>query len=161
MLVMFLNESGDHDLTRLDDPSRAVFVLGGVIVDSAYARTVLEPRVRALKQSFFGREDLVLHTADMVRARSGFESLAAEEARAAFVEQLNALMAELEYRVLACVVRKPEILERGDASAVDVYREALGVLVERFCDELGNSVDNGLIVAEKRRPDLDRALPRA
>jgi len=34
--VMFLDESGDHSLTRID-PQYPMFVLGGIIVDREYA----------------------------------------------------------------------------------------------------------------------------
>lgn len=37
MKVLFLDESGDHNLTVID-PLYPVFVLGGVIMDRDYAR---------------------------------------------------------------------------------------------------------------------------
>ena len=36
MKVLFLDESGDHNLSVID-PSYPIFVLGGVIVDQDYA----------------------------------------------------------------------------------------------------------------------------
>ena len=43
MKTLFLDESGDHNLSVID-PSYPLFVLGGVIMDSDYARDVLTPR---------------------------------------------------------------------------------------------------------------------
>ena len=43
MRVMFLDESGDHNLAVID-PSYPLFVLGGVIVDQRYAEGPLERR---------------------------------------------------------------------------------------------------------------------
>jgi hypothetical protein len=60
MKVLYLDESGDHSLTRID-PQYPVFVLGGIIVDQAYARDDMEPRPRAFKLRMFARDDLVLH----------------------------------------------------------------------------------------------------
>ena len=90
MKVMFLDESGNHDLTIANKEEHPVFVLGGIVMDIAYARTVMEPRVRRLKQDFFGREDIVLHTADIVRAKKAFEELKDAAFRAEFYEELNA-----------------------------------------------------------------------
>lgn len=61
---MFLDESGDHSLTVID-PQYPVFVLGGVIVDRAYASGEMARRVRQFKLDLFGRDDLILHTADI------------------------------------------------------------------------------------------------
>jgi Protein of unknown function (DUF3800) len=70
MKVLFLDESGDHNLSVID-PSYPLFVLGGVIMEEAYAREVLTPRLAEFKRQLFGREDIVLHTADITRNRNG------------------------------------------------------------------------------------------
>ena len=45
MKVMFLDESGNHDLRKIN-PTYPVFVLGGVIVDRAHLRNTIEPEMR-------------------------------------------------------------------------------------------------------------------
>src|SRR5437016_3302319 len=97
MMTLYLDESGDHSLVKID-PQYPVFVLGGVIVDAAYGSAVLEPRLRDFKRELFDRDDLILHTADIARNRNGFESLVDSTFRARFYERLNALMRELDYR---------------------------------------------------------------
>ncbi len=74
MKLMFLDESGDHNLTIID-PQYPVFVLGGVIVDQEYAQGEMDDRVRRFKLDLFGRDDLILHTGDITRNRSGFERM--------------------------------------------------------------------------------------
>ena len=45
---MFLDESGDHNLNpKRINPVYPIFVLGGVIVDRAYARNVIAPAISA------------------------------------------------------------------------------------------------------------------
>jgi hypothetical protein len=160
MKVMFLDESGDHSLDKID-PQYPLFVLGGVILDRTYARTVVEPRLQELKKHFFEREDIILHTADIIRAKNGFERLKDAAVRSEFFEELNAMMRELDYKVIACVVRKDMHLAKYKKNAVDPYMLSLEVLVERFCREIGTVLDGGMIYAEKRGPDLDDALERA
>lgn len=89
--VMFLDESGDHSLTVID-PQYPVFVLGGVIVDRAYASGEMALRVREFKLDLFGRDDLILHTADIVRKKHGFEQLKDYGFRNRFYAELNSLM---------------------------------------------------------------------
>ncbi len=80
MKVLFLDESGDHNLAVID-PSYPLFVLGGVIVDARYAEGALEDGLRDFKRRLFGRDDLILHTADITRNRGGFERFKEPEFR--------------------------------------------------------------------------------
>jgi len=157
MKVLYLDESGDHSLTRID-PQYPVFVLGGIIVDQAYARDEMEPSLRAFKIRMFARENLVLHTADITRNRNGFERLQDPAFRTAFRTELNQLMRRLEYQVIACVIRKDQHLEEDTVAALDPYFLGLRFLVERFGLELGPGPGRGLVVAEKRGVTLDRQL---
>lgn len=160
MKTLFLDESGDHNLSVID-PSYPLFVLGGVIMESDYARDVLTPRMAEFKRQMLGREDIVLHTADITRNRNGFERLKDPGFRVEFYNRLNAMMRELEYRVMACAIRKDEHLVRYGMAALDPYLMSLDILVERFCMDVGDVEDGGLIVAERRGPTLDHELELA
>lgn len=157
MKVLFLDESGDHNLSVID-PSYPLFVLGGVIVEQAYAEGPLEAAVSDFKQRLFGRGDLILHTADITHNRNGFEQLKEPAFRERFYAELNALLRSLRFQVVACVIRKQDHLARYGVAALDPYMLSLDVLVERFCMDIGHREDGGVIVAEKRDPTLDRQL---
>lgn len=160
MKVLYLDESGDHNLSVID-PQYPLFVLGGVIMEQAYAEGELHRRLSALKRDLFGRSDLVLHTADITRNRNGFEALQDTAFRTEFYRQLNLLMREARYSVVACAIRKGEHLARYGVAALDPYMLSLDVLVERFCMDVGNRRSGGLIVAEKRGATLDHQLELA
>jgi len=157
---MYLDESGDHSLDKID-PEYPIFVLGGIIVDGAAIRRQIDRKLEYLKEAYFGRPDLILHTADIVRARNGFESLRNRSERADFYEALNDVMRGVDFQVVACVIKKDEHLAQYGADAIDPYMLSLRVLVERFCHEIGDIPDGGLICAEKRGPELDHALETA
>lgn len=157
---MYLDESGDHNLDKID-PRYPMFVLGGIIVDRSYVRTVMGPRIRRLKDEFLGDPGIVLHTTDISRARNGFESLKDPGFRREFYAELNAMMRELEYQVVACVIDKPKLAAQYRKHASDPYHYSLEVLVERFWEELGECTDGGIIYAEKRGEPLDYALLEA
>jgi hypothetical protein len=158
--MMYLDESGDHNLKSIN-PVYPVFVLGGVIVERAYVRDVIEPRMRQFKREHFERDDVILHTVDMGKGRGDYAFLANPTRRAAFYADLNAMLRELDYKVAACVIKKPDHMRKYGLNAADPYMYSLDILVERFCKELGDELDAGFICAEKRNPGLDRDLMRA
>jgi hypothetical protein len=160
MKVMYLDESGDHSLTTID-PQYPMFVLGGVIVDLDYAQGELSERVRQFKLDLFGRDDLILHTADIARNKNGFEGLADTSFRQRFYNELNTLMQDLRYTIVACAIKKDAHLTKYGLNAVDPYLLSLDILVERFCFEIGDIEGGGQIIAEKRDPTLDRQLDLA
>ena len=157
MKALYLDESGDHNLTVID-PNFPVFVLGGVIVEQDYAEGAITQALNEFKQEMFGTTNIVLHTADIVRNRDGFEKLKDNGFRTRFYARLNELMRRLEYTVVACVIHKDEHLLRYGSLARNPYFLGLHVLVERFCFEIGNVFRGGSIVAERRDPTLDRSL---
>ncbi len=160
MKVLFLDESGDHNLSVID-PQYPMFVLGGVIMEVDYAKGALTDALNDFKRRMLGRSDIVLHTADIIRNRNGFERMKDAGFRAEFLDGLNALMRGADYRVVACSVHKTAHLARYGFGALDPYMLSLNVLVERFCLDVGNVARGGIIVAEKRDPVLDRGLDLA
>jgi hypothetical protein len=160
MKVLFLDESGDHNLLKID-PQYPLFVLGGVIMDETFARDELPRELDAFKRELFGRSDLVLHTADINRNKNGFERLKDTGFRDAFREALNDLVRRLPFMVVACAVHKNDHLSRYGMAAVDPYLFSLDVLVERFCFEIGKRDAGGVIVAERRDRVLDHGLELA
>ena len=93
MKALFLDESGDHNLSVID-PQYPLFVLGGVIMDKEYANGPLNDALNKFKYEMFGRTDIVLHTADITRNRNGFEAMKSGAFRNRFYERLNELMVE-------------------------------------------------------------------
>jgi hypothetical protein len=158
--ALYLDESGDHNLAVID-PQYPLFVLGGVIMERRYAESELPRELDAFKRALFGHTDLVLHTADIVRNRNGFEEMKDAAFRARFLESLNALMQRLRYTVVACAIRKTHHLGRYGDAATDPYLMSLDVLVERFCFEVGTARAGGVVVAERRGPELDARLEGA
>tara|TARA_B110000008_G_C16840148_1_gene512314 strand:- start:250 stop:984 length:735 start_codon:yes stop_codon:yes gene_type:complete len=158
--VLFLDESGDHNLSVID-PQYPLFVLGGVIMDLDYAKGAATRTIGAFKEALFGDSNIHLHTADIARNRNGFEDLKKPEYRQRFYDELNILMRKLDYEVMACVIKKEAHLQSYGLAALDPYMLSLDILVERFCMMVGDHENGGIIVAEKRDPTLDRQLDLA
>ena len=110
------------------------------------------------KYDLFGRTDIVLHTADIVRNRNGFEGLEDARFRKNFYERVNSLVGVLDYSVIACAIRKDYHFRHYGAAAIDLYRISLHKLAELFCDEIGEVRNGGMIIAESRNRTLDQDL---
>jgi hypothetical protein len=152
---LFLDESGDHSLDKID-PQYPMFVLGGVLINAAdYDR--IEARWKLMKRELFGRDDIIIHTADLTRNKNGFERMKETAFRERVYKELNALMAELPYKIIGCAVRKDDHLDRYGMSAVDPYHLSLNVIVERAYFAVGKK-GKLHIIAESRDTTLDRML---
>lgn len=69
-------------------------------------------------------------------------------------------MDEIDYMVVACVIKKNEHLTRYGLAAIDPYMLSLRILVERFVMEIKNRGSGipGQIIAESRDEALDNEL---
>lgn len=156
MKFLFLDESGDHNLVKIDI-QYPMFILGGVIIDEEYL-PILNKKVNDFKLELFGNKDIILHTADITRNKNGFEKLKQKEFRENFYSKLNILMNELQYSIVACAIKKDEHIEKYGDSAIDPYLLSLNVIVEKFCLYLRHNNELGSIIAEKRDRTLDHEL---
>lgn len=158
MKIMFLDESGDHNLSSID-PQYPVFVLGGVIIEEHYYYQTVVPLFEKFKLELFNDKNVILHTADIGRNRNGFENLNNSATRNKFIKKLNELMSNLDYKVIACIIRKKEHLKKYGLHALDPYLISLDVLVEQFMFEIQNTYE--LIIAESRGTLLDAEIELA
>ena len=159
MKTLGLDESGDDNLEKID-PAYPVFVVGDVILEDDYIPTA-EEVIREFKQALFGRDDFVLHTAEIMQSRGVFSRLRQPGFRQEFYEQLNDLVRSLEFSVIACAVRKDHYAPGSQTLDRDLYRLALRSLTNQFCEIIGDHRNGGRIRAERRRPDVDQAVERS
>jgi len=157
---MFLDESGDHSLDKID-PQYPTFVLAGCVFDETYHNAIAQKEVNDFKKRFFGSSDIILHTADITRNRGCFEELKDTEFRIHFYNELNELMRNLEYTIVACVIKKDKHLEKYGLAALDPYMLSLDCIVERFVFILREHGEKGIMVAESRNDILDNQLELA
>jgi len=157
-LILFLDESGDHSLSKID-PQYPVFVLCGVIIDEDYHNGVATDALNQFKEQLFGRRDIILHTLDFTRNHAGYEAMASHDFRVRFFGELYALIGALDFKVVACVIRKQEHLKKYGLHAVDPYMLSLSILIERFIFDCGSV--GGSVIAEARDATLNNALELA
>lgn len=160
MKIMFLDESGDHNLEKIDS-QYPIFVLAGAVFEMDYYLKKVKKEIKKAKKDLFGKKKVILHTADIYRNRNGFEELKDEKFRKKFYKRINKLIDDLSFEIIVAAIAKKKHWEKYGISAIDPYLLSLEFLVERFIFSLDETDKKGLIVAESRNPQLDNQLELA
>lgn len=157
-LIVYLDETGDHTL-ELVDKEFPLFALALLICEQSDYTQKIVPAVNQLKMDFFGHEAVILHSRDIRRAQGEFLFLRNESKRTEFIERLNGIMAENDYRVIASVIRKQHHKDRYGMSAENPYDLALLFCLERLLPMLEERKQTRVqIVAERRGKKEDDEL---
>jgi len=161
MKLMFIDEFGDHNLDpKKIDKTYPVFVLAGCVFDEDYYNNTFVPAFNSFKKALFGRDDICLHTLEMSRPEKSkdkrFLLFRDKHFRAKFYEELNKLMKNTEFTLIACTILKSRYVARYGLSALDPYLLSFDNLVNRLIYDLKKN--RGKIFAEKRLDNLDQQL---
>lgn len=157
MKIMFLDESGDHNLLVLDK-DYPIFVLGGCIMDEKEHEERVTPALASFKKELFGTEKIILHFRDYARSVNGFEQMRRADFRLRFYVGLANVIRGINFVLLACIVDKEKHLDKYQLRAMDPYLFSLEILVERFAYYLKEVNDRGVIIAESRGQQLDNEI---
>lgn len=156
MYYLFLDESGDHNLIKIDK-NYPVFVLAGCIVESNYHNSTFMKEVVNYKIKLFKTNKILIHTADITRNKNGFEELKDDSFRKKFYNETNKLMKKLDFTLIACVIDKVKHLNKYEYPD-GPYELSLQCLLERFYYFLFENNSKAMIIAESRDNFLDDRL---
>jgi len=159
--LVFVDESGDHNLARID-PQFPVFVLLFVIVrkDDYVARVC--PDLQRFKFSYWGHDEVVLHEHEIRKPHGDFLFLLQKPLRERFLEELSAMMAALPATLIAVVIDKTAFVDRYYAP-VNPYDYALEAGLERVFRHLEterqlSSPTSVVVECRGRREDAELEL---
>jgi hypothetical protein len=146
MKILFLDESGDHNLNFLD-PNYPVFVLAGCIMSQKDHDEILAPQMKEFKKNIFGSDRIILHYMDYTRNQNGFELMSGAPFRNDFYKQWNCIIAGTDFKLVSCIVDKNKHKEKYKTLAIDPYTLSLEIVIERFVKSLEREKEKGFIVA--------------
>lgn len=156
-LIAYLDETGDHTL-ELVDKAFPLFALVLLVCDRDYYINKVTPTVNQLKMDYFSHEAIILHSRDIRKAQGDFGFLTNPEKRKEFVERINKMMTELDYTLIATVIKKQEHKDKY-THAENPYDLALKFALERFLPMLEETKQTEItIIAEARGKNEDRDL---
>jgi hypothetical protein len=156
MQVMFLDESGDHSLDKID-PQYPMFVLAGCIFDFDYYSKVVEPEANKLKMKYFGRTDVILRSYDIRKQKKDFSFLVDMKKRKAFYADLDVLMHSLDYTIITAAIEKNK-LKNQYSTPGNPYYLCLQFILERSVMYLGRSGKKMIFRIESRQTHNDEKL---
>lgn len=160
MKTLFIDETGDHSLSKIDS-SYPIFVLSGVIIDDDYHSDELTAQLDAFKMKHFATTDIVLHSKEMTHPQSARSSryMKFMDAgfRRKFYKDFERLLEKLDISLVACVIMKSKHFAKYGLEAKDPYLLSFDNLINRLVFDLDDSA-KGNIVAESRNSVLDNQL---
>lgn len=161
---IYIDESGDHGLTGLDDDSRRYLGLTGCIVGQEYYRVSLHPAIEDLKQRHFPHnpdEPVILHRREIVDRKGPFWRLRDPAAKSGFDQDLLDLLFDQEYTLVTVVIDKKSNQERTGKAVYHPYHYCLAAILERYCGFLNLYSAEGDVMAESRGGAENRQLTAA
>lgn len=159
--VLFMDESGDHNLESIDKNFPA-FCLAGCIFERAYYKEVVRPAVESLKQRFWGRTDIILHSSEIRKHSGAFTFLGIPTKRNEFYAAINELIANLDFTIIAVVILKQAHLDHYGDGARHPYHLSLEFIMERYSMLMNRKEKDaeGYMMAESRGLKEDDLLKR-
>lgn len=159
MKVLYLDESGDHSLIKIDEQF-PVFCLAGSIVDIEEFQKNTSPKIDHLKERYFHSKDIILHSREIRKREAPFQALMKRQIRESFFHELDTLIAEIPMTIIAAVILKKQLKDRYRDPA-NPYTIALTFIIEQFLDFLKEVDDVGYVSIESRDPKADGDVSRA
>jgi hypothetical protein len=156
MKLMFLDESGDHSLEKID-ATYPVFVLAGCVFDFDYYHSVVEPAIQALKRKHFGNSDIILRSYDIRKQKGSFSILVDKKKREEFYADLNKEMIGLKYVIIAAAINKHDFKKQYSAPN-NPYHLCFRFIMERAIMFIGREKESLMFRIESRETHNDRKL---
>jgi hypothetical protein len=156
--IIYVDESGDHNL-EVVDPFYPVFVLGCCLLRKADYINVVSPAIQALKFKHWGHDMVILHAHEIRKSTGDFTFLLNPTLRPHFMADVNQLMLEAPFTLVASVIKK-EQLKKHTAQPDNPYNIALQLCLEQATMLLEAQGQIGIthVVVESRGIQEDRAL---
>ncbi|MEK0448230.1 MAG: hypothetical protein RL088_498 [Verrucomicrobiota bacterium] len=160
--LVFVDESGDHELSKID-PQYPVFVLLFCIIrKSDYVEQVC-PNLQRFKFEFWGHDEVVLHEHEIRKPHGDFLFLLQKAVRERFLAGLGAQMEKLPATVVAVLIDKPAFVSRyhHPVSPYDYAMETGLERVFRYMEDKQQGSKLTPIIVERRGRREDNELELA
>jgi hypothetical protein len=153
--IIYVDESGDHSLTSIDE-NFPVFCLAFCIFKKSDYMQIAVPLLQALKFRWFGHDTTVMHESDIVKRRKAFSFLQYDDLRDRFMKDLDEVVRQMPMKVSAAIIFKDR-LKRRYVNPENPYQLGLLFCMEvahKFLKERGSHETRCHIVCESRSPKV-------
>lgn len=157
---LFMDESGDHSLSRVNQ-NFPVFVLSGLLFsEQAYADVCF--KVNDFKRKYFGTTEVILHSREIRKCEGAFKILFDLDIKRKFYTDLNKILSQSDYKIVASAIDKDKHIQKYGKLADDPYEIGLTFVLERILFEADKNQDTTHIdvIIEARGSKEDGQLAR-
>src|SRR3989338_8489725 len=116
---LFLDETGDHGLSYIDD-NFPLFLLSGIFI-SEEEYSALCKKVNDFKNKFFNTTEVILHSRDIRKVEGPFQILFNLEIKKHFYEEINRILGNANYKIFGVGIDKRRHIEKYGKTAHDPY----------------------------------------
>lgn len=154
----FLDETGDHGLTFIDDNFPIFLLAGCLFEDSEYQK--ISEEINKFKREFFKTNEVILHSRDIRKCDGSFQILFDLDIKKRFYEKLNNIIFSTKFTIISVAIDKKKHIEKYGKVADNPYSICLSYILERliFCTDNRNSSPTISITIEKRGKKEDDQL---
>lgn len=159
--IVYVDESGDHSLTSIN-PQNPVFVLTFCVFRKDKYRAEMVPAVQGMKFKYWGHDGVVLHGHEIRKSQGDFSILLNSGVRTAFMDDMNALVADAPVTLIAAAIDKARLAARYQRPD-NPYAIALTFCMERLHKFLGEQNASGqktfiMVECRGKKEDADLEL---
>ncbi len=157
---LYVDECGDQNLETFN-PTFPIFTLCGILVREDKV-PIIDRQMKAIKTTFWGERQIILHSRDIRKCQNGFEILFDLDVKRRFYEAINQLIGQRDiYVIISCsILKEPYIRQFGKFN--DVYGQSLSFVLERAIFYVDNQCtdEKGCIstIVERRGKREDKNL---
>lgn len=156
--IVYVDESGDHGLTSIDE-NYPIFVLAFCVFHKKHYSEVIVPALEKFKFNYFGHDQIVLHENEIRKEKGAFNIFRSKEEKESFLGELTQIIEQSNFILISCTIDKRRI-EKADEEA-NPYHLALGFCMETlhaFLEEKGEQEKETHVVVESRGAKEDKEL---
>jgi hypothetical protein len=157
--VIYVDESGDHDLTSINEDFPLFVLAFCIFKKSDYVREIV-PAIQDFEFRWFGHDMVILHEREIRKQQTPFKFLQNQENRQKFMDELSAIIQGAHVTLIASVIDKRSLARRY-ASPDNPYHIGLQFCMERthaFLLEQGQERKITHCMFEKRGAKEDNIL---
>ena len=157
--IVFVDESGDHSLTSIDQ-SYPIFFFAFCLFEKKHYAEDVTPAALIFKFKYFGHDQVILHENDIRKARGVFNILQNANVRGVFMDDLNTLVEQSNFVLIASAIQK-EKLNSIYSDPDNPYHIAMALGLERIflhLESLGCNTGTTHLLFESRGLKEDKDL---
>lgn len=126
------------------------FCLAGLIINRSVYENILIPRVNSLKQTFFGRNDIVFHYTEMKNNSGDYQCLADSKIRTNFWTEYNHILNETDFSVVGIYFEHSLMKKSFVSQSNGNYNIAFYHILDSYMHFLSHNHGYGHICIESR-----------